>query len=116
MKIKTPYGDTDQFKINNTVMQGTIFAGRKCTTQLDKLGKNAYHERKSLFSYKNTVRVTPLELVDDIAIATICNIDKKMIKCAKEKYLRNTITNDGSNKTHVIEYLKDLELYQIYFQ
>lgn len=56
-------------------MQGTIFAGLKCTTQLDKLGKKVYHEGIPLYIYKNNVRVPPLEMVDDIAIATSCNSD-----------------------------------------
>ena len=39
VKVKTFYGDTNEFELKNVVMQGTIFAGLKCTTQLGKLGK-----------------------------------------------------------------------------
>jgi len=63
VKTLTLYEDTDVFDLNNVVMQGTIFAGLKCTTQLDKLGRKAYHEEEPLYVYKNTVCVPPLEMV-----------------------------------------------------
>ena len=61
VKIKTPYESDDkknpgnELELDNTVLQGTIFSGLKCTASLDKLGKQSYHEGKPLYVYKNTV-------------------------------------------------------------
>ena len=99
-KVKTFYGDKDEFELDKIVMQGTIFAGLKCTTQLDKLGKKAYHEGKPLFVYKNTVRVPPLEMVDDIAIATTCNVDAVRANSIVNTFIENQKLTLSKKKYH----------------
>lgn len=101
-KIKTFYGDTDEFEfeLDKIVMQGTIFAGLKCTTQLDKLGKKAYHNGKPLFVYKNTVRVPPLEMVDDIAVATTCNVDAVRANSIVNTFIENQKLTLSKKKCH----------------
>ena len=65
-------------------MQGTIFGGLKCTVQIDGLESKAYHDGKPLYVYKNTVRVPPPEMVDDIAVVS---------KCGNEAILANLVVN-----------------------
>ena len=89
VKVLTPYGDTEEFSLQNTQLQGTIFAGLSCTTQLDKLGRKAYHEGKPLFLYKNTVRIPPLEMVDDCAIATTCSNDAIKANSVVNTFIEN---------------------------
>ena len=50
--VKTPSGVSKRFTINNTVMQGTVWAGLKCTGTMDKLGKQAYGDPNLLYRYK----------------------------------------------------------------
>lgn len=66
-------------------MQGTVFAPLKCTTQIDKLGKLAYRSGKSLLTYKNTVKIPPLGMVDDILSVTQCGIE-----CVKSNAIINS--------------------------
>jgi hypothetical protein len=70
--IKTLSGKTDRFTIYNTVMQGTVWAGLMCTCTMDKLGQQAYNDKHTLYRYKNSVDVPPLQMVDDIIAVSKC--------------------------------------------
>lgn len=50
--LKTSSGMSERFNINKTVMQGTVWAGLKCTATMDKLGKQAYQDPNLLYRYK----------------------------------------------------------------
>ena len=52
VSVKTPYGKTDEFCIDNVIMQGTIFGPLICTTSMSKLGDLSYQHGKSLLTYK----------------------------------------------------------------
>ena len=41
VKVKTPCGKTDQFTLNNIVMQGTVWGPIKCSTQMGTLSRDA---------------------------------------------------------------------------
>ena len=58
--------------IEDTVMQGTVWAGLMCTSTMDKLGKQAYQDPNLMYKYKNNVFVPPLEMVDDVICASKC--------------------------------------------
>ena len=70
--IKTSSGNTEQFSISNTIMQGTVWAGLMCTATMDKLCKRFYKEDNLLYKYRQEVSVPPLEMVDDIITASKC--------------------------------------------
>ena len=70
--IKTSNGISERFTISDTVMQGTEWAGLKCTCTMDKLGKQAYSDPNLLYKYINEVEVPPLEMVDDVITASKC--------------------------------------------
>ena len=80
--VKTPSGVSERFTINNTVMQGTVWAGLKCTTTMDKLGKQAYEDPNLLYRYKNLVDIPPLQMVDDIIAASQCGNQTNLVNSA----------------------------------
>ena len=51
-------------------MQGTVWAGLKCTCTMDKLGKQAYSDPNLLYKYRNEIEVPSLEMVDDVITAS----------------------------------------------
>ena len=99
--IKTSSGKTDRITIHNTVMQGTVWGGLFCTCTMDKLGKEAYADPQLLYRYRGTVEVPPLEMVDDVVIASECGsttstsnahmnsfIERKKLQLSKDKCAR----------------------------
>ena len=63
VKIKTPYGLTDSFELNEVILQGTVLGSLECSVQIDKLGVQAYKTGTPLFEYKNTVQIPPWGLL-----------------------------------------------------
>ena len=55
--VKTPFGLSDRFTVEDIIMQGTVFGPLKCTTSMNKLGEKAYRSGKPLLLYKNTVKI-----------------------------------------------------------
>ena len=70
--VKTSNGISERFTIENTVMQGTVWAGLMCTCTMDKLGKQAYSDPSLMYKYRNKVSVPPLEMVHDVVCASKC--------------------------------------------
>ena len=65
-------GRTERFTLQNTVMQGTVWAGLMCTCTMDKMGKQAYGNSNLLYKYRGEVEVPPLQMVDDVILASSC--------------------------------------------
>ena len=84
ISVKTPYGKTEKFTIENTIMQGSIFGSLKCTTSMSQLGRNAYNTGAPLLTYKNTVKIPSLGMIDDILTIS---------KCGQESIKSNSVTN-----------------------
>jgi hypothetical protein len=74
LAIKTQNSITKQINIKDIVLQGTLWSGLMCTTQMDKLALNSY-KNKTTYLYKGKVDVPLLEMVDDILVSTKCNSD-----------------------------------------
>ena len=70
--IRTAYGLTDRFELDEIVMQGTVFGPLKCTTQMDKLGGICYGRGNPLLMYKKTVQIPPLGMIDDLLVMNVC--------------------------------------------
>ena len=60
ISVKTPYGKTQKFSIENTI----IFGSLKCTTSMNQLGANAYKTGTPLLTYKETVKIPSLGMID----------------------------------------------------
>ena len=82
-------------------MQGTVWGGLLCTCTMDKLGKEAYRNPELLYKYRESVGVPPLEMVDDVVIASECGsttvttnahmnsfIERKKLELSKDKCAR----------------------------
>ena len=70
--IRTAYGLTDRFELDEIVMQGTVFGPLKCATQMDKLGDQCYRRGSPLLLYKKTVQIPPLGMIDDLLVMNVC--------------------------------------------
>ena len=71
MSIKSSAGNTQRTDIKDIVLQGTLWSGLMCTTQMDKLTQDSYNS-DDIYLYKGKVAVPPLEMVDDILVTTKC--------------------------------------------
>ena len=72
--VKTPVGVTDQFKLNNIEMQGTVPAPLKCAGQMDSLGRKCYTEENYLYRYNGSCMVPNLGFIDDTIAASRCGV------------------------------------------
>ena len=70
--VKSSCGTSERRTINNTIMQGTVWAGMLCTSTLDKLGKLVYDNPTLAYKYRGQVVVPPLEMVDDVLTVSKC--------------------------------------------
>ena len=52
VKVKTPIGDTELFKLKEIEMQGTVIAPIKCSVTTDSIGRYCYTQKKGIFIYK----------------------------------------------------------------
>ena len=71
-------GLTRRVEIPKIVLQGTVFGNLKCTTTKDKVGRNAYQSKNAIFTYKDTVEIPPLGMLDDELIISKCGNDSVM--------------------------------------
>ena len=70
--IKTPFGLTDRVDINRIVTQGGVWGPIQCSNQVDKLGKECVKRNIHLYTYKETVKIMPLAMIDDILAIALC--------------------------------------------
>ena len=73
--VKTAFGKTDRFDITNNILQGTKFGPLMCTTSMSKLGDLEYKQSKQILTYKDTVKVPSLGMIDDILNVGKCGRD-----------------------------------------
>ena len=81
---------SERFDIYNTVMQGTVWAGLKCTATMDQLGKQAYGDPNLLYRYKNQVDIPipPLQMVDDVIAASKCGKQTVLVNNAVTTFVK----------------------------
>ena len=73
--VKTPVGPSEQFKLNEIILQGSVLGPIKCSVQLDTLGRDTLSdssEQCTVFKYKDSVEVPPLALMDDNLAVNTC--------------------------------------------
>ena len=75
VRVKTPCGPTDRFKLERLVLQGSVFGPIKCSVQIDTLGRDSLIQNFSLYLYKGVINVTPLAMVDDVISVNECHTD-----------------------------------------
>ena len=62
--VRTPYGLTHRFKLEDIILQGDVFGPIECSVMVDSFGKECLQENKHLYYYKDTVPVPVLTMVD----------------------------------------------------
>ena len=70
--VKTPVGKTKRESIFNVITQGDVFGPILCSNQVDTFGKECLEEEKYVYSYKGSVDIPPLGMVDDLICITEC--------------------------------------------
>ena len=77
--VKTPWGSKTQRKtLSKIEMQGGVLTPLKCSVQIDTLGKEILSSTecsKSLYKYKDCVKIPPLSYIDDCMSITVCGPD-----------------------------------------
>ena len=73
--VKTPCGPTEEFTLEEIVMQGSVFGPIKSTIQIDTLGRDCQTHNQGMFKYKNVLSITPLALIDDCLGFSTCSTD-----------------------------------------
>ena len=84
ISVKTPNGQTERVRINEIIMQGSVWGPLCCTSTMDKIGKKAYKTGSPLYTYKGMVTIPPLGMVDD---------EITMAKCSVESTRTNSFMN-----------------------
>ena len=77
--VRTPYGLTDRFKLEDIILQGDVFGPIECSVMVDSFGKECLEENKHLYYYKDTVPVPVLTMVDDAIAITECGYKSSMM-------------------------------------
>ena len=73
--VNTAFGKTDRFDITNNILQGTKFGPLMCTASMSKLGSLEYKQSKQILTYKDTVQVPSLGMIDDVLNVNKCGRD-----------------------------------------
>jgi hypothetical protein len=81
--VKINNGLTQRFPVNNVVMQGSVWGGLKCTSQMDKLNKIMKASDSLTYKYRGdpTIPIGVLGLVDDTLGISECG-DAAVVKNA----------------------------------
>ena len=82
--VNTAVGLTERVDIPNIVQQGGIWGSLLCSNSIDTVGKKLMNRAEAPYLYKNTVRVMPLAMVDDI---------NAISRCGQESLSLNTYIN-----------------------
>ena len=85
--IKTTSGTTDRFMIEDTVMQGTVWAGLMYTSTMEQLCKFILQQKHLLYKYKGKLSVPPLQMVDDVITAAKCGSTSSALNAAINKFM-----------------------------
>ena len=73
--VNTAVGLTERVSIPKIVQQGGTWGPSLCSNSVDTLGKKIRDRGEVTYLYKNSVRVLPLAMVDDINAISKCGLD-----------------------------------------
>ena len=73
--MKTPFGLTERITLSNIVMQGGKWGPLQCSNAMDKIGKKCIDRGEHLYTYKKSVKICPLAMVDDLAMVSKCGYE-----------------------------------------
>ena len=73
--VSTAVGLTKRINMPKIVQQGGTWGPSLCSNSVDTIGKKIRDRGETTYLYKNTVRVLPLAMVDDINAISKCGIN-----------------------------------------
>ena len=79
VSVKTPFGLTDRVPISKIVTQGGVWGPIQCSNQIDTIGKDCVNRNIHLFTYKDTAKIMPLSMIDDILGFALCGMKSTML-------------------------------------
>ena len=88
VSVKTPFGITDREVVEKIVLQGEVFGPLLCSVQVDSFGKECIEEGKHLYTYKESIFIPPLAMIDDLLSISECGTQS-----VKMNSFLNTKTN-----------------------
>ena len=75
VSINTPHGLTERGNIPTIVQQGGTWGPLLCSNSIDSIGRDLQINNNSCYLYKNSVRILPLGMVDDITAISKCGVN-----------------------------------------
>ena len=100
--VKTPVGLTERVEIDRLVLQGEIFGPLECSVSVDKFGKECLEKMKHLYTYKNSVGVPPLTMIDDLFLMAGCGTDSVLLNAFINAKTNTKKLQFGASKCHKI--------------
>ena len=73
--VRTPYGLTERMLIPKIVKQGGTWGPVLCSNSIDVIGKKVWSSGQHCYLYRNSVRILPLAMVDDICTISKCGLE-----------------------------------------
>ena len=73
--VNTVFGNTRRINLPQIFQQGGTWGPCLCSNSVDQIGKKIRDRGETAYLYKNTVRVLPLAMMDDINAISKCGID-----------------------------------------
>ena len=98
--VKTPAGPTEEFKLKELIMQGSVFGPIKSTVQIDTLGRDCIKNNQGLYKYKNVVSIPPLALIDDCLGFSTCSTDAVQMNSILNSKVTSKKLRLSSDKCH----------------
>ena len=104
--VKTPCGPTDEFTLEQIVMQGSVFGPIKSTIQIDTLGRDCQSNNQGMFKYKNVLDITPLAFIDDCLGFSKCGADSVELNSIINTKIDSKKMRLSSKKCHHLHFSK----------
>ena len=110
--VKTPLGPTDEFTLDQLVMQGSVFGPIKATTQIGTLGSDCTNYNQGMFLYKNVLNILPLSFIDDCLGFSYCGAKTECNHERKNK-LKKADTESRQVQSHAFFKINKSLLYKL---
>ena len=70
--VKMPHGESKEFEVKNSILQGTKLGPSQCIVNLNEIGSSAFQHPSTLYNYRGIVATPPLQAIDDIIAIQYC--------------------------------------------
>ena len=113
--VNTPVGITDRVNMPDIVQQGGGWGPIECSVAIDSIGRDCLKSNKNLYAYKDSVKVMPLAMMDDLLAVAPCGLESVVMNTyinvhIELKKLRfHTVNEKGESKCHKLHVGKKSE-------